>query len=415
MEGRQLGLWEKPVISDEDFFLDDSEELYPIDEYARENVFFEDVPMAILEAIEKEAPDEEKEIPFLDEGSSYEKDYIPGIPAKKSKNNKELSALLWLSKEIKVKCDDLARVLILVREGSAYRFSFIYKANGKNRLICMPDKTLKTVQRHINRYILQYCNTLTNVSGFSGGNIENAIKPHLQSKILISVDLVDAFPTITSDNLISYFTQGRKVLINGSGEVKIKEYGWFSWYAARILTELMTERKRLPQGAPTSPRIFDAVCEGLDRQLLRLAEKFGGTYTRYADNIFISINKEKFQWEITQIMCGLIRGNWGFDNRKPFDPTFKYHKLRAREINDIPQRVLGLNIIEGKIHNTRCFKRRLRLSIYHINWLLDRGMQDTPEFETAWRKLQGQMAFARIDTLPKKLLDAYSKLEKRLN
>ena len=32
MEGRQLGLWEKPVISDEDFFLDDSEELYPIDE-----------------------------------------------------------------------------------------------------------------------------------------------------------------------------------------------------------------------------------------------------------------------------------------------------------------------------------------------------------------------------------------------
>ena len=198
-----------------------------------------------------------------------------------------------------------------------------------------------------------YCNVSPNVSGFSGGNIENAIKPHLQSKILVSVDLVDAFPTIRSDNIISYLTKGRKVRTNDFGETEIKEYGWFSWYAARIMSELMTFEKKLPQGAPTSPRIFDALCEGLDKQLLQLAEKFGGIYTRYADNIFFSINKEKFQREIIVIMCNLIRGDRGIDKRKPSDPAFKYHKLRVRKINDIPQRVLGLNIIEGKIHNTR--------------------------------------------------------------
>ena len=85
------------------------------------------------------------------------------------------------------------------------------------------------------------------------------------------------------------------------------------------------------------------------------------------------------------------------------------------KVDGRPQRMLGLNIIGNKIHNTRDFKRRLRLTIHRIRWLLDHGMRDTEEFKTAQRKLRGQMAFARIDTLPQKLLDSYRALEERLN
>ena len=43
--------------------------------------------------------------------------------------------------------------------------------------------------------------------------------------------------------------------------------------------------RSLPQGAPTSPSITNALCLRLDCRLSGLARKLGGRYTRYADDL----------------------------------------------------------------------------------------------------------------------------------
>jgi hypothetical protein len=64
--------------------------------------------------------------------------------------------------------------------------------------------------------------------------------------------------------------------------------GWDA-EAARILTAICTLEGRLPQGAPTSPALSNQVCRHLDARLERLAASVGGTYTRYADDLTISL------------------------------------------------------------------------------------------------------------------------------
>ncbi len=64
--------------------------------------------------------------------------------------------------------------------------------------------------------------------------------------------------------------------------------GW-SAEAATILSRICTHEGRLPQGAPTSPAISNLVCRRLDERLTKLVKRFDGRYTRYADDMTISL------------------------------------------------------------------------------------------------------------------------------
>ncbi len=62
---------------------------------------------------------------------------------------------------------------------------------------------------------------------------------------------------------------------------------------AHLLTKLCTnKRNQLPQGAPTSPSLSNILMLKLDKRISTLATKAGASYTRYADDITISGNKE---------------------------------------------------------------------------------------------------------------------------
>jgi len=338
--------------------------------------------------------------------------------AEKRRRKNEESTILWLAKTLKMDDEEIKKVLKRVRDNSRpYKTILVKKRSGGKRELTIPYPLLKKIQRKINKRILCDFPVAENVYGFSGGNILDAIKPHLGARSILCVDIKNAFPSISFFQVFNFLTEGREVeyatLMNEKSQylwygpyhraiVDFKP-GYLSWYAARIITQLVTSKNQLPQGAPTSPKLFDLFCKPLDERLNEFAIKVRGTYTRYADNIFFSMPEEKFPKPIINAVSHRMR-------KEGFVP----HKFKTGSINGEALRILGLNLINRKIHNTRDFKRALRLSIHHVNWLIDNGKRDTPEFEKAWQKLRGQMNFARIDTLPPKLLNDYLELEKQL-
>lgn len=304
-------------------------------------------------------------------------------------------SFFWLAKRIGVEprlfesvINDLKQERQGKRPSAPLYQVIVFRQNDKKRKIHIPSEELKEIQERINRRILAKLPVNSNVFGFSGGNIEGAIKPHFEYPSLWTCDIKDAFSSIFEEWVFS----------------ALRFY--FSISVARLLTLLTTAPPacRLPQGAPTSPRLFDLCMKVIDRELSKIAEEIDGKYTRYADNIFLSAGEEKLR-EAEKEILSLFR-------MAELIP----HKIKIKNLEDSSAvKLLGLNVIEKRIHNTRSFKRQLRLLIHHINWLLAHQGGETTGLEKAWKQLQGKMAgFARWDTLSPKLIENYLVLKKRL-
>ena len=157
--------------------------------------------------------------------------------------------------------------------GYEYTRFTIPKRRGGARTISAPNEKLKVLQRRILYRLLNPLPIHPSVTGFVRGRsiVDNA-RPHVGSGVVINLDLADFFPTITTERVAAMF----------------RGLGWDA-DSAMILSRICTDEGRLPQGAPTSPAISNLVCRRLDERLTGLVEKFKGQYTRYADDITISL------------------------------------------------------------------------------------------------------------------------------
>jgi hypothetical protein len=149
----------------------------------------------------------------------------------------------------------------------------IPKRRGGVRVIDAPGDRLKDLQRHVLRRLLAPLKPTPYATGFTPGRsiVDNA-RPHVGRAVVINLDLADFFTTITADRV----------------EAAWRALGW-NPEAAVVLTRICTHQGRLPQGAPTSPALSNLVCRRLDARLGGLARAVGGHYTRYADDLTISL------------------------------------------------------------------------------------------------------------------------------
>lgn len=166
----------------------------------------------------------------------------------------------------------------------------IPKKSGGMRTLHAPHQELARCQNWILREILNKLPVETCAHGFvqSRSILTNA-QQHVEKPVLINVDLEDFFPSVTFPRVRFIF----------------KQLG-YSPCIATVLALLCTEAPRravtyngqrylvatgarsLPQGACTSPAISNQAAIRLDRRLNGLAEQFGATYTRYADDMTFS-------------------------------------------------------------------------------------------------------------------------------
>ena len=167
----------------------------------------------------------------------------------------------------------------------------IPKRDGTERPIWAPKTVLKAAQRWVLRNVVERLPVHGAAHGFlAGRSTATNAAAHADSRVVLKMDIEGFFPTITWRRVKGVFRR--------------------AGYRERIstlLALLCTEAPRevvalegktyfvslgprcLPQGAPTSPALTNALCLRLDRRLTGLAAKTGWRYTRYADDLTFSL------------------------------------------------------------------------------------------------------------------------------
>lgn len=188
------------------------------------------------------------------------------------------------------------RWLIYHREvdtGTHYiRWTVPKRSGNGRRLISAPKPDLKRAQSWVARNITEHLPVHGAAHGFLTGRstLTNA-QVHAGARVIVKFDIRNFYPTIGMRRVKGLFRKA------GYGE-----------QVATVLALLVTECPReeieignrthyvatgprsLPQGAPTSPSITNALCVRLDARLTGLARKLGYRYTRYADDLTFSFH-----------------------------------------------------------------------------------------------------------------------------
>jgi len=181
-----------------------------------------------------------------------------------------------------------------VDTGTHYHRWLVPKRDGSKRLISAPKPELKAAQRWIMREVTEHLPLHGAAHGFiAGRSIATNARVHAGARVIVKLDIRGFYPTVTMRRVKGLLRRA------GLGE-----------QAATVMALLATESPReevvthgktyfvalgprsLPQGAPTSPSITNALCLRMDCRLSGLARKLGCRYTRYADDLTFSWHGE---------------------------------------------------------------------------------------------------------------------------
>lgn len=216
-------------------------------------------------------------------------------------------------------------MLDLSNKNALYRVYRIKKPNGKFRVIHAPCDELKAEQRklmnRLNRMLTSdYC------YGFKrGSNTSQAAAPHVGSRWVLTIDIQDFFPSITTDML-----------------------SWLTPYER----ELATLDGRLVQGSPCSPVISNLLLKDFDEEVVKHFNSLNVRYSRYADDLALSGNDRPDKRYIDFMRKAL----------KPYGLRVNAKKVSWR-FKDESQRILGIQVNNGLSIN-RHTRKQLRAAIH---------------------------------------------------
>ncbi|HEY5939112.1 MAG TPA: reverse transcriptase family protein [Kofleriaceae bacterium] len=177
-----------------------------------------------------------------------------------------------------------------VETGTHYHRWLVPKRDGSMRLISAPKPELKAVQRWIMREVTEHLPVHGAAHGFLKNRsiVTNAVV-HAGAKVVVKLDILGFYPSVTFRRVKGLLRRA------GLGEQVATLMGLLATESPRQEVETHGKKhyvaiapRSLPQGAPTSPSITNALCYRLDCRLSGLARKLGCRYTRYADDLTFS-------------------------------------------------------------------------------------------------------------------------------
>ena len=221
-----------------------------------------------------------------------------------------------------------------------YRTYELPKKSGGNRIITVPHKYLKSLQRIINEGILINAPLSTAATGFRKNTsiVDNA-KVHKGNNIVVNVDISNFFPNTKKELIWLSF---HKLLKNTHEPCEIK-----------LLTEICSYNGALPMGAPTSPAISNLVLKSADKSIIKVAKRKKINYSRYADDLTFSSNSKNSITILPFVKDVLNKYGYHLDPKK----TNIFRKGRR-------QCVTGL-VVNQKVSVPRPIRKRLRASVHN--------------------------------------------------
>jgi RNA-directed DNA polymerase len=184
-----------------------------------------------------------------------------------------------------------------------YHYRVLAKRFNSVRVIESPKPRLKDLQRQILLWILDKVTPHPAVHGFvKGRSIKTFAAAHVGKRVVLRMDLRDFFPTFGGVRIQNVFrTLGYPEhvadLLGGVCTNSTPLDVWTNLGAEIDLmhpaeTRQLYARPHLPQGAPTSPALANICCYRLDSRLSALARVAGASYTRYADDLAFSGDRD---------------------------------------------------------------------------------------------------------------------------
>lgn len=204
---------------------------------------------------------------------------------KSSSSNNNLSRLKNLGLPAITDLDELSSHMrlssglirqLVYKSDEHYKVYELEKKSGGTREIAQPSRVMKAAQSWILRKVLYRLSSSHNSKGFERGeSILTNAAPHVGAHVLLNIDLEDFFHSVPASHIHSIF--------HSIG---------YNKNLSHIFTCLCTYNGRLPQGAPTSPKLSNLACQRLDSRIQGYSGLKGIIYTRYADDITLSAFNE---------------------------------------------------------------------------------------------------------------------------
>ncbi len=261
----------------------------------------------------------------------------------------------------------------------------IPKRSGGTRTLAAPHRTLSRAQRLVFTQIVSRLPVESPAHGFiTGRSILTNAQPHANRAIVVNMDLEDFFPSIGFPRVRSVFNRAGYspavatilALLCTECPRRAMEYDGQRYFVA-------TGPRGLPQGACTSPGLSNQVARRLDRRLGGLAAKLGITYTRYADDLTFSGDKE-LEGRIGYLMARV--------RHIAQDEGFAVNEAKSRVLRRSTAQVVTGLVVNSRPGVARAEVRRLRAILHRARTEgLDRQNREGRRDFVAW--LRGKIAF----------------------
>lgn len=284
-----------------------------------------------------------------------QKYFLTGL--KSASTLKDVAAILGY------KPHSLSYLLYKKSDASKYKTFEIPKGFGGTRTICAPSDELKLLQRRLLE-LLQECkreidlkkdypNRVSHGFELDRSIITNA-KQHRNRRYVFNLDLEGFFSSIHFGRVRGFFIKDKNFLLQPR--------------VATVIAQISCFGNVLPQGSPSSPAISNLIAHVMDMHLVRLAEKNGCTYSRYADDLTFSTNQRDFPSQIGLIKDGQSHV-WmpGGELERLIDYSgFRINEPKTRmQYHDSRQEVTGL-VVNRKVNVRNEYRRTIRAMVHSL-------------------------------------------------